>query len=400
MFSFPVAYLNSNNGSAILAFGEGPMLSLSSVDGIEQIDDFIEAHSKAYVFMALSYDLKNDLEELESRNTDRMHFPKLILWSPKYVIRVEDENMRYLFGTPSAKSEIFIEDFFLSAKKTSFPSLNCNFLPRTLKEEYLKHVNELKHEIKQGNIYEVNYCQEYFAENVTIDNPLDVYNKLNEITKAPYSSLFSIEEFTIFSGSPESYIRKEKNHLVSSPIKGTRKRGESKDEDERLKRELKEDKKERAENIMIVDLVRNDFSKIAKKNSVHVDELLEIYSFETVHQMISSISCDLDEEIKFSQIIDATFPMGSMTGAPKISAMELIEKHEDFKRGIYSGSIGYRAPNGDLDFNVIIRSLVYNSKENYLSCAVGGAITIDSSAESEYEECLVKVKVILDKMNE
>ena len=116
--------------------------------------------------------------------------------------------------------------------------------------------------------------------------------------------------------------------------------------------------------------------------------------------MISSISCDLDEEIKFSQIIEATFPMGSMTGAPKISAMELIEKHEDFKRGIYSGSIGYRAPNGDLDFNVIIRSLVYNSKENYLSCAVGGAITIDSSAESEYEECLVKVKVILDKMNE
>ena len=400
MFSFPVAYLNSNNGSAILAFGEGPILSLGSHEGIDQIDSFIESHSQAYVFMALSYDLKNDLEQLESKNTDRIEFPKAILWSPKHVIRVEGENKEYLYGTRSLESESFIKDFLISECKTSFPSLNCNFSPRTEKNKYLNHVNKLKQEIRQGNIYEVNYCQEYFAENVIIENPLDVYNKLNQITKAPYSSLFSIEEFTIFSGSPESYIRKENSHLVSSPIKGTRKRGESEAEDERLKIELKQDEKERAENVMIVDLVRNDFSKIAKKNSVHVDELLEIYSFETVHQMISSISCDLKEDIKFSEIIEATFPMGSMTGAPKISAMELIEKHEDFKRGIYSGSIGYRAPNGDLDFNVIIRSLVYNSKMNYLSCAVGGAITIDSKAESEYEECLVKVKVILDKMNE
>ena len=195
------------------------------------------------------------------------------------------------------------------------------------------------------------------------------------------------------------YLNRKNNVLKTSPIKGTRKRGATSTDDDRLKIELKNDLKEQAENIMIVDLVRNDLSRIAEKNSVNVDELMGIYSFETVHQMISTVSCRINDAVSFSDILRATFPMGSMTGAPKISAMQLIEKHEVFKRGIYSGAIGYISPNGDFDLNVIIRSLIYNEKEKYLSCPVGGAITINAEAESEYKECLVKVKGILDQMN-
>ena len=209
-----------------------------------------------------------------------------------------------------------------------------------------------------------------------------------------------MDDLSIFGGSPERFLKKVGTKLISEPIKGTAKRGLSKIEDDELIKSLVSDPKERAENIMIVDLVRNDLSKIATKNSVQVEELCQIYSFETVHQMISRISCDIKESTSFTEIINATFPMGSMTGVPKIRAMELIEEHESFKRGVYSGSIGYIKPNGDFDFNVVIRSLVYNQKNNYLSCAVGGAITIHSDPEKEYEECLIKVKRILDGMNE
>ena len=209
-----------------------------------------------------------------------------------------------------------------------------------------------------------------------------------------------MDDYSIFSGSPERFLKKVGSKLISEPIKGTAKRGLTKTEDEELIKSLVSDPKERAENVMIVDLVRNDLSKIATKNSVQVEELCQIYSFETVHQMISRISCDIKESASFTEIIKATFPMGSMTGVPKIRAMELIEEHESFKRGVYSGSIGYIKPNGDFDFNVVIRSLVYNRKNNYLSCSVGGAITIQSDPEKEYEECLIKVKRILDGMNE
>jgi para-aminobenzoate synthetase component 1 len=146
---------------------------------------------------------------------------------------------------------------------------------------------------------------------------------------------------------------------------------------------------------MIVDLVRNDLSQIAAKDSVKVDELCAIYSFETVHQMISKISCELDNSVGFTAILEACFPMGSMTGAPKIAAMQQIEAHEDFKRGLYSGSIGLIEPNGDFDFNVVIRSLLYNRNSQYLSCAVGSAITIGANAEDEYQECLLKAEKLI-----
>ena len=394
----PIAYLNSNNGSSILAFGVGPSLRLEN-GGLTELQEFIDANKGEYIFLALSYDLKNDIEKLSSKNTDNVEFPKAILWVPENVVRISENHWSFLKGEQSIDNKIVISNF-LSEQRNISSNLEIEFRARTSVTDYLKHVNQLKEEIQQGNIYEVNYCQEYFAENVEFEHPLSAYWKLNGITKAPYSCYFSFEEFMILSGSPESFIHRKGSKITSSPIKGTRKRGENKQEDARLKNELLNDEKERSENVMIVDLVRNDLSKIAKKKSVKVEELMKIYSFETVHQMISTISCEVENDLKFSEILRATFPMGSMTGAPKISAMQLIEQHEDFQRGIYSGSIGYISPNGDFDLNVIIRTLVYNQKKKYLSCAVGGAITIQSDAESEYEECQVKVKKILSISNE
>lgn len=394
-----VTYLNSNNGKAILAFESVDSLFVNSANSLDAIQNFIDKHKGKYIFVALSYDLKNDIELLHSKNLNKLKFPKAILWVAKNVVKFNEDQYEFISGEECLENIQLVQSFLKESNQKKYPPLNIEFKNRISFDDYVKNVNQLKEEIQQGNIYEVNYCQEFYAENVELTNPLDVYFKLNQITKAPYSTYFRAEEFSIFSGSPELYLNKKENVIKSSPIKGTRKRGKNREEDERMKVELKNDLKEQAENVMIVDLVRNDLSRIAQKKSVKVDELMGIYSFETVHQMISTISCRVDDEILFSDILRATFPMGSMTGAPKISAMLLIEKHEAFQRGIYSGSIGYISPNGDFDFNVVIRSLIYNAKEKYLSCPVGGAITINANAGSEFKECNVKVKGILDQMN-
>jgi para-aminobenzoate synthetase component 1 len=243
----------------------------------------------------------------------------------------------------------------------------------------------------------MNFCYEFFNENAEID-PFDTYKKLNELTSAPFSCFGKFNKNYILSGSPERYISKNKLKITSQPIKGTIARGANEIEDLVQIKNLKTNEKERSENIMIVDLVRNDLSKIAEKNSVKVDELCGIYTFETVHQMISSVSATIKPNISFIDILKATFPMGSMTGAPKIRAMELIEKYESTKRGVYSGCVGYVKPNGDFDFNVIIRTLLYDSKKKYLSCMVGGAITSKSREKEEYQETLLKAEALLQAL--
>ena len=399
MKTAPLTYLNENDGSGILAFGTGPTFILDKKSDLDAMQSFIDANKGAYIFTTLSYDLKLKIQGLESSNRDSQNYPLATLWVPKTVVAIENEKIKdYLIGEESNENEAFVSDFFDDSQSIEF-KLGAKFKARLTKEVYLNQVNDLKNEIQQGNIYEVNFCQEFFAEKVELKDPIQAYFKLNQLTKAPFSCYSSLGNFEIFSGSPERYIKKEGLKLISQPIKGTAKRGQSKEEDLRLKERLLADPKERAENVMIVDLVRNDLSKIARKNSVKVDELFGIYSFETVHQMISTISCEVEETTSFTDVLKATFPMGSMTGAPKHSAMKLIEKYENFKRGIYSGAIGYIAPNGDFDFNVVIRTLIYNRETKYLSCPVGGAITIQSSPEAEYEECNIKVQSILKGMN-
>jgi para-aminobenzoate synthetase component 1 len=226
-------------------------------------------------------------------------------------------------------------------------------------------------------------------------NPVETYLRLSEISSAPFGAYYKLNDKYLLCSSPERFMKKAGNKLISQPIKGTIKRGGTDEEDIELKHSLLNDVKERAENVMIVDLVRNDLAKSCRPGSVKVEELFGIYTYPTVHQMISTVTGELDEQTHFIDALRNAFPMGSMTGAPKIEVMKLIEYYETTKRGLFSGSVGYITPDGDFDFNVVIRSLFYNEANKYLSYSTGGAITYDSIPEKEYEECMLKAKGIM-----
>jgi para-aminobenzoate synthetase component 1 len=264
---------------------------------------------------------------------------------------------------------------------------------RIHKDEYHQKVSEVLKHIHRGDIYEANFCQEFYAENATI-NPIEAYHHLNEISEPPFATFLKCDEHFLLSASPERYLKKVGTKIISQPIKGTAKRLISKVDDEQIAFELARDEKERSENIMIVDLVRNDLARTAKKGTVKVEELCRVYSFKQVHQLVSTVVSEVETTTHPVDIIKDTFPMGSMTGAPKISAMKIIEKLEETKRGLYSGAVGYFTPDGDFDFNVVIRSILYNEENNYISFSVGGAITSKSTPEKEYEECLLKAKAM------
>ena len=343
----------------------------------------------------ISYDYKNHIEQLSSNHTDNIGFPDEFFFTPQLLVEIFEHEICINFDDKMYNEEdlkVLVHQLNSEEVQKS-EVLAVKMLPVVIKENYLKNVVKLKKHIQQGDIYEINYCQEYVAQEVQI-NPIDTYFKLNKKSPTPFSCFVKFNDKYLLCASPERFMSKIGNQIISQPIKGTIKRGATLQEDEALKNQLQHDPKERSENIMIVDLVRNDLSKIATRNSVKVDELCEIYTFPQVHQMISTISAELKPEVDFKTIIHALFPMGSMTGAPKIRAMELIEQYEDSKRGLYSGTVGYIKPNGDFDFNVVIRSILYNSSSKKISYFVGGAITSLSEPEKEYEECLLKAKAI------
>jgi len=289
--------------------------------------------------------------------------------------------------------EIQNTNFICSSKLE--PTSKFTIQQRISFEHYIEKANQFLEAIQRGQVYEANFCMEFFAENAQI-KPLHVYQKLNQISKPPFAAFFKNNNNFILSASPERYLKKTANKLISQPIKGTSKRYENSILDEESKNYLAINPKERSENIMIVDLVRNDLSKTATKGSVQVEELCKVYSFKQVHQMISTIVSEVEHHLSPVSIIQSSFPMGSMTGAPKIAAMELIEQIEETKRGLYSGSIGYFTPSGDFDFNVVIRSILYNQSNKYLSFSVGSAITAEAIPENEYNECLLKAKAMFD----
>tara|TARA_B100000508_G_scaffold137355_1_gene131692 strand:+ start:221091 stop:222269 length:1179 start_codon:yes stop_codon:yes gene_type:complete len=364
---------------------------------LSECNDFIQKNSGEYIFGLISYDVKNQLERLTSNNEVGVDFPELLFVVPEFVIQINDDKIDFLKGESNDLIAKDVERLINS--KTNNGALNkVELEPRISKDEYLSSVNKLKKHIQLGDIYEVTFCQEFRAEDTKID-PVNVYKRLSQITEAPFRCFVQWEHNFLLSGSPERFLKREGNKLFSQPIKGTAKRSDDKEVDEKNKRSLLKSSKEKAENVMIVDLVRNDLSRIAERNSVKVDELFGVYSFKTVHQLISTISADIESSTSFEEIIKALFPMGSMTGAPKIKAMELIEKYENFKRGMFSGSVGLIMPNGDFDFNVIIRSILYDQEKNLISCPVGGAITIQSDPEAEYEECLIKLAALKKALN-
>lgn len=359
---------------------------------LEKLNDFISIPD-SWKFGYISYDVKNEFENLPSANLDGLEFPEIHFFIPQTLFKIEKDNISLIYGDNSLLPDV--KEVFLKnkVKKTNPITLT----PRINEEEYLAKVKSVKGNIQQGDVYEMNFCYELFNENVEMD-PFETYKKLNKLTNAPFSCFGNFNNKYILSASPERYIQKNGQQLISQPIKGTIARGVDEMTDLTQIENLKNNQKERSENIMIVDLVRNDLSKIATKNSVKVEELCGVYTFETVHQMISTVSATINPHITFLDILKATFPMGSMTGAPKIRAMELIEEYESTKRGVYSGCVGYVKPDGDFDFNVIIRTLLYNSKKKYLSCMVGGAITSKSNEKEEYQETLLKAKALLQAL--
>ena len=379
----------------MLAVGTVDEISVGTDAAFDKLQDFYDKH-KDWVFGSMSYDLKNGLENLQSTHCDKIQFPDLHFFLPKYLFIYKDNKLAIYKHTSVSEFDLCILKSPIIPSGIAFSGAITN---KVSKKKYINNVNLIKEHIQRGDIYEMNYCQEFYAEKTNL-NPFETFTRLNSISKAPFSCYYKVRDKYLLSASPERYIKKVGSKIISQPIKGTRKRGKDLEEDERLKIELYEDQKERSENVMIVDLVRNDLSKIAKKNSVKVAELFGIYSFNQVHQMISTISCEVDEQTSLKEILEATFPMGSMTGAPKISAMQLIEKFETSQRGLYSGAVGYINPQGDFDFNVVIRSIQYNALNKYLSFMVGGAITIGSDAELEYQECLVKAKALFEVLEQ
>lgn len=388
-------YLDSNNHidkysryECLLAVGVHEIVD--AFDNISTLAGYHQ-HKKDWLFGHISYDYKNQLEPiLQSRNKTATEFQDIFFYNPQIVCYIKPDSNELTIETYIDKPDGIYNAVINtpSEKRTDIP--NVSFSRRTEQKKYIDTVEQLRKHIKEGDCYEINYCNECYAEDVLIDEPVRVFNALNKLSYPPFAAFYRNEANYMMCASPERYLQKIGDKVLSQPIKGTAKRFDDTGKDTASKRALQNSVKDKAENVMITDLVRNDLARSCATGSIAVEELFGIYSFPQVHQMISTVTGKLDEDKNFSDTIKYSFPMGSMTGAPKIKVMELIDKYEDVSRNLYSGTVGYISPNGDFDFNVIIRSLFYNTASKYLSYQAGGAITYDSNAEGEWEEMLLK----------
>ncbi len=365
------------------------LVSDSSSGNLDALDKYFYKKND-WVFGHVAYDIKNEIEELSSANFDGVKFPQILFFVPEIVLILSGKQLKIGVCSSTNTDKIF-DEINVSAEveenKIKTPSLKSRFT----RTEYIRTIKKLKQHILKGDCYEINFCQEFYTSNATL-NPVKVYNKLNKFSPNPFSAFYKYTDKFLMCASPERFLKKAGSVLTSQPMKGTSKRFiDDKNADEIQKNALLLDDKERSENIMIVDLVRNDLSKVCEEGSVRVEEFLGIYTFPQVHQMISTVSGILKEDTTISDIFRATFPMGSMTGAPKKKVMDLIERYEKTKRGLFSGTVGYIDPEGNFDFNVVIRSLQYNRTNQYLSAIAGSAITFNSVPENEYDECLLKI---------
>ncbi|MGF7215147.1 para-aminobenzoate synthetase component 1 [Spirosoma lacussanchae] len=376
--------------------------------GSDVFEALYEAHRQQASFLVgyFSYDLKNQLEKLNSRHPNRLGFPDAYFVEPAWVIDIGQINgslqeitvrgegdaravMAAILAFRTPASEVFRSD------EPAAPAIQCRVTP----EAYLNTVRQIQQLIRDGDVYELNYCIEFFLEKARLD-PLRTYQALTERSPMPFSSFLRLDNRYVLGASPERFLKKTGSRILSQPIKGTIRRGQTTDEDAELRSQLFQSEKERAENLMIVDLVRNDLARSAETGSVRVDELFGIYGFRQVYQMISTVSATLRNDVSWADSIRNAFPMGSMTGAPKIRAMERIDQLEASRRGVYSGAIGYITPDGDFDFNVVIRSLLYDAEQRYASFSVGSAITYDADPDQEWAECLLKASAIREVLEQ
>lgn len=386
--------LRGQRAEALLAADAVEQLQCNAGTAFEQLHQF-HATKPGWLFGHLGYDLKNETEKLSSSHPDGIQLPDLFFFRPRYLLLLQQQQV-LISGedlTETAARKIY--EACLAEEKN--PSQEVTWAPFNLDARmdetyYLAAVRALQEHIRKGDCYEVNFCREQYAH-ATID-PLVLFRRLNVLSPSPFAAYYRTGDKYLLCSSPERFLQKEGRTLISQPIKGTITRAADPARDAVLRQELLNSAKERAENVMIVDLVRNDLSKTAVQGTVSVDELFGIYAFPQVHHMISTVKATLDDRFHFTDAIREAFPMGSMTGAPKVRVMELIEQYEQTKRGLFSGAVGYITPEGDLDLNVVIRSILYNAETSYLSFQTGSAITFNSTPEKEWEECLLKAKAL------
>lgn len=385
-------YTSSHSSvNCLLAAGSIAQITCEAGTALDQLSAFRRQH-RDWVFGHLGYDLKNEMEAHQSNHPDFIQFPDLFFFVPDCIVKIEKDALS--ISSISQKPESIFREIIECSDTIGGTSAKAHIRNRFNRLEYIDVVNKLKQHILRGDCYEINFCQEFFDDSIHID-PLKVFSSLGKTSPNPFAAYYRVNDKYLLCASPERYLKKTAGDIYSQPIKGTSQRYLSDHfMDSESRKWLSQSQKDRSENVMVVDLVRNDLSKICVEGSVEVEELFGIYSFPQVHQMISTVKGIVPAGVQPEDIIRASFPMGSMTGAPKKRVMDLIEKYERTKRGLFSGSVGYIDPNDDFDFNVVIRSIFYNQSNRYLSFQAGSGITFYSDPKKEYEECLLKAEAI------
>ncbi len=387
-YDFPL-----HSQECVLAAGAHSIFSENAGNAFSSLERFIDQNPD-WIFGHLGYDLKNEIEKLQSSHIDYIGFPDLCFFVPEIVLILSAAEVS--IGTITNSHEEVFRSITQQRpfREAENPYSSFKIHQKFSKDQYIRTVELLQRHIHRGDCYEINFCQEFYSESFHAD-PLSLYESLTGVSPNPFSAYYKLRDKHLLCASPERYLKKKGNKLFSQPIKGTSVRDlQNAEADENNRTNLYQSKKDRSENVMVVDLVRNDLSKICREGTVQVEELFGIYSFPQVHQMISTVSGIIADHVTMVDAFKATFPMGSMTGAPKKKVMELIERYEQTKRGLFSGAVGYISPDHDFDFNVVIRSILYNSTNLYLSFQTGSGITFYSDPEKEYEECLLKAVAI------
>jgi para-aminobenzoate synthetase component I len=352
------------------------------------------AENRDWLFGHINYDFKNKLEQLNSRHPSKFEFPEISFFTPAIVCYIpREQDVLVIESLTKLPSDIWSEILNQHIENSEANNKSIAFEKRIGETEYIDIIRKLQSHILEGDCYEINFCNEAFCSDADI-NPVSTFKELNKLSKAPFAAYYKLQNQHLICASPERFLRKEGARIIAQPIKGTARRMIDSKQDNHQKKQLQQSIKERAENVMIVDLMRNDLARFCQLGSVKVDELFGLYSFPQVHQLISTISGQLRPEMTLFDALRLAFPMGSMTGAPKIMVMQLIEQYEQARRELFSGCVGYISPEGDFDFNVIIRSIFYNQTTKYLSYQTGGAITFDSIPQQEWEETCLKAEAI------
>ncbi|MCT8978068.1 aminodeoxychorismate synthase component I [Clostridium sp. CX1] len=346
-----------------------------------------------------SYDLGRSIERIPSMSKEEIKIPDCYFYFYDNAVIVDNLQKKIYItavGILKEKNESIndIKGRILAGKRVQYVDLQertTKFYSNFEEDEYIDTVEKVRQYIRNGDIYITNLTQRFSCE--TRRSPYEVYRDLRHINPAPFAAFINVEDFSIVSSSPERFLEVRNNMVETRPIKGTRPRGKNNEEDLKNKVELMNSEKDKAELLMIVDLERNDLSKVCKPNSVKVTELFKLEQYSTVFHLVSTVVGELKDKYTALDCIKACFPGGSITGAPKIRSMEIIEELEETRRNIYTGAIGYLGFDGNADLNIVIRTILMKDGKAYFG--VGGGITWESIKEAEYEETIDKAKALM-----